>query len=232
MITRNPLLLLLAAALWLTGCATTTTDLKRLRSDVRSQRNQLNAAESAAGAAKGYTGSIGKKSTARRVIVGKAAIDKILKAHMPYGFDGRKLSKRIKGSFTLSNVRGFKLLPRNRAQWTWDFKGKNVGVNLKGVPMASSKDARKAKEALTAGGSLTMEGSVWVDYKKNVLRLNGRCIKASLRRHNTSRHRGYVCDGANKKLFRNQQAVPLPKVLRGKKIRAMTTPNHLVLIQR
>ena len=98
------ILMLLAAAWLTTGCATTQADLKKLRTDVHSQRNQLNAAESAADAGKGYTQSIGKKDTTRRVILGDDAIAKIIQAHMPYAFDGRKLSKRITGDFTRAEL--------------------------------------------------------------------------------------------------------------------------------
>ena len=77
---------------------------------------------------------------------------------------------------------------------------------------------------------MTMEASVWVDWKKNVLRLNARCVSVKLRKHDTGTHRDYLCRGANKTLFKRQQAVRLPKMFHGRKTRATTTPNHLILI--
>lgn len=222
---------LLILALLLPACATTEADLKRLRGEVGTQRTELRATESAADSVKAYTKAFTGGGAGRKLIIGRGALVSAFKAHMPYKFGGDRLSKRIKGQFTLSNVRDFKLLSRNRAQWRWDFKGKGVSVDLKGVPMASSKDARKAREALEAGGTILMEGWLWVDGPKGVLRLNARCRSASLRKHNSSRNQGFVCDGSNKKLFRHQQAVPLPKAMKGKKVKAMTTANHLILLK-
>ncbi|MFN3199367.1 MAG: hypothetical protein ACE366_13270 [Bradymonadia bacterium] len=214
----------------LAGCATTEADLKRLRGEVGTQRTELRSVESAGDSVTRYTNMLNGKSKGRRMLIGRDALLRVFKGHMPYQFKGDRLSKRIKGNFTLSNVRDFKLLSRNRAQWRWDFKGKGVSVNLKGVFGASKKDATKAKEALEGGGTLLMEGWLWVDGPKGVLRVNARCRKASLKRHNSSRNQGFVCDGSNNKLFRHQQAVPLPKAMRGKKVKAMTTANHLILL--
>ena len=227
-------LLGVALAAWmLVGCATTESDLRTLRGKVTQQRNDLNAAKASADAAEAQIKTVGKKSSGKRMYIGKSAMLGAIKGSLPHHFEGSALSrKRLKGKFQFKNARGFKFLSRNRATWTWDFAASKVSVNLKGVPMAGKKDARKAKEALQAGGTVSMSASVWVDWKKRVLRINARCVGVKLRKHNTARHRDMLCDGANKKLFNRQQAVKLPAVFAGKKVMATTTPYHLILISK
>ena len=221
------------AAWFLLGCATSETDLKTLRSKVRGQRDALRSAQGAADAAEKQIKTVGKKSSGTRMYIGRSAMLALIKAELPHHFKGRTLSKKhLKGDLQFRKPRNFKFLSRNRATWTWDFIGKKVKVSLKGVPMTGKKDERKAREALQAGGSMDMTASVWVDWKKKVLRINARCVRANLRKHNTSRHRDMLCKGANKKLFRRQQAVRLPSILAGKKVSATTTPNHLILISK
>lgn len=217
----------------LTGCATTESDLRTLQSTVATERNELRAAEASADAAEDQIKTVGKGFTGTRMFIGTSAILAAMKGQMPHSFKGSSLSrKRLRGNFQFKNPRNFKFLSRNRATWTWDFSAKNVSVNLKGVPMTGKKDERKAREALSSGGHMNMQASVWVDWKKKVLRINARCVGVKLRRHNTSSHRRYLCDGANKKLFNRQQAVKLPRIFHGKKVKATTTPNHLILISK
>ncbi len=223
---------LLALAGWLTtmACATTEADLKRLRTDVVDQRNTLRAAEAAADAAETQIAEASSKPGGRRLYIGKGAIVAAMEAQLPHRFQGRTLNKkRLKGDFRFQRTRNFQFLSGNRARWTWDFTASNVGVNLSGVPMAGKKDAVKAKQALESGGTVTMEASVWVDWKKKVLRINARCVGAKLKRHDSPTYQRYLCDGANSRLFRRQQAVTLPRVFHGRKVSATTTPYHLIL---
>lgn len=223
-------LVALAGLLGATACATTESDLKRLRTEVVDQRNTLRAADSAADAAESRIAAVGKRPSGLQLYIGEPAIVAAMEAQLPHRFSGSTLNKkRLKGDFQFKRTRDFQFLSGNRARWTWDFSAANVKVNLDGVPMAGKKDAQKAREALESGGTVSMEASVWVDWKKNVLRINARCIGAKLRRHDSSTYRQYLCDGANSRLFRRQQAVPLPRVLHGKQVSATTTPNHLIL---
>jgi hypothetical protein len=224
----------LALAAWmLVGCATTESDLRTLRGRVTQQRNDLKAAKASADAAEAQIKTVGKKSSSKRMYIGKSAMLGAIKGNLPHHFSGKSLSrKHLKGKFQFKKARGFKFLSRNRATWTWDFAASKVAVNLKGVPMTSKKDERKARDALQGGGTMNMSASVWVDWKKKVLRINTRCVSVKLRKNNTARHRDMLCDGANKKLFNRQQAVKLPAVFRGKKVMATTTPYHLILISK
>lgn len=230
---RAPMMTAALAALMtllLAGCATTEADLKRLRTDVAKQRTDLKAAEAAADAAEGEIGSVDKSFSGRRMYIGKTAMLEMLKGYLPHRFAGSTLSKkRLRGQFRFIEPRGFAFHARNRATWKWEFAASDVRVNLKGVPMTGKKDEKKAREALEAGGVMSMEASIWVDWKKNVLRINARCVGVDLRKHDTSSHRNYLCDGANKTLFKRQQAVYLPRIFRGKRVSATTTPNHLIL---
>lgn len=215
----------------LSGCATTESDLKRLRLSVAEQRNALRAAESAAAAAEAQAAGVGERQSGRRLFIGRTAMVEVIEAQMPHRFSGSSLNKkRLKGAFRFFNTKGFAFHAGNRATWTWDFAASDVKVNLSGVPMAGKKDAAKAREALEGGGTVSMEATLWVDWKKNVLRINARCVGAKLRRHDSETYRRYLCDGANQRLFRRQQAVKLPKALHGKRVEATTTPHHLILV--
>lgn len=212
------------------ACATTEADLKRLRTQVVDQRNTLRAAEAAADAAESQIATVGKRPTGKRLYIGRGAVVAAMEAQLPHRFEGSTLNKkRLKGKFRFQRTRDFEFLSGNRARWTWDFSASDVRVNLSGVPMAGKKDAQKARQALEGGGTVTMEASVWVDWKKKVLRINARCTGAKLRRHDSPTYQRYLCDGANSRLFRRQQAVKLPAIFHGKRVEATTTPNHLIL---
>jgi hypothetical protein len=88
------------------------------------------------------------------------------------------------------------------------------------------------KSSLKSGGTLTIDVVAYYSKEKKALALKAECTSVSLRKYNTRRHQDELKKGINKRVLNHRKYIPLPSqfIKKHKKIKLLTSPNHLIFI--
>ncbi len=220
----------LCAAVTLVGCGGYTATIETRQAALKAQKDKRRSIAKKVKAHERYRSGISGGS-GTYLVLGRAEILEAIKSLMPYVIPGKKLwPKRLGGKVTLKNVRNLKVLSGNRIQYVTDFKGSKITVNLKGTG-ASASHAKKLREALEGGGTVVVTVSLRVDRAKNRVVAKGSATKVTLKRHNSGDNRRRLKDVINKRIFAGAKPIGMPKAVRGKSTRMLTTNNHVILLK-
>jgi len=220
----------LCAAVTLVGCGGYTSTIETREAGLDAQKKKRSNLSRKIKAHERYrAGLSGGGGT--YLALGRAEILESIKSMMPYGIPGKKLwPKRLSGKVTLRNARSLEILSKKKFKYVVDFKGSKIKVNLKGTG-ASASHAKQLREALEGGGTVTVTVSMQMDNAKNRVIVRPKATSVSLKRHNSSDNRSRLKGVINKRVFSGGKPIGVPKALRGKSTRLLTTKNHVVLIK-
>ena len=219
---------------FLSGCATTLADLNRKRAEIKTVESEMRATDNALAVIDRYHQFLSNPKGEDLVLIGKKTLKDSIQAYMPYVFKGKELSSKLRGRYTLTKAKGFELLSGNRARFQFEFKGEKVNVIIpsKYKSFVSKKDILKMKASLRSGGTITIDVVAYYSKDKKALALKADCTAVSLRKHNTRRHQDELKKGINKRVLNRRKYIPLPEKFtkKHKKIKVLTSPNHLILM--
>ena len=200
---------------FIVGCGPTFTQLQERRTEIQALKQQKRTLDTQL---KRFKAVAGTRGNGVRLVVSKGAILNILKRFHPHSATGEKLSKKhLRGTFSLDKPSDVQMLGPDRLRHKVRFSGRQVQVDLKGVPFAGPSKERELKAALTGGADVTVETQLRLDRKRGALWLTSECTQLKLTAHNTRQNREYLTDALNKKIFNVPKIVPLPKHLISKR---------------
>ena len=224
----NHVCILCTCATLIIACGPSKATLQSLESQIAQERSQIRGLKSAQKSIGVYHKHL-KSGEGKSLLISKAALQDAIKSMLPYTYKGKELDKKyLSGRISFIKVEGFEFQSGNRARFWLHFDGSKV--KTKKVPSFAKGQVKSLKRAVKAGRMLIeVVGSV--DQKKRVLRLKSTPISVSFKRENTSSNQSRFLDAARRKIFRKSKKIPLPSGLNGQ-ISTLTTPNHLVFIQK
>lgn len=227
---RLPIISGLCLAMLLIGCGGYTSTIETREAALKAQKKKRSGISRKIKGYERYRSALSGGS-GTYLALGKAEILESIKAMMPYGIPGKRVwPKRLSGKLTLKNVRSLKILSDGRLQYVVDFKGSKIKVNLKGTG-GTKTHAKKLREALEGGGTVTVVVRLRADPGKNRVVAQASATKVSLKRHNSSDNRSRLKQVINKRILSGGKPFRLPNAVRGKSTRLLTTKNHVVLMK-
>ena len=156
---------------------------------------------------------------------------KIIQAFHPIKVDGAKIvKKRVKGKLSLARPKALEILSPTQIRYATVLSGKNVSVNLKGVPFASAKDERQLKESLQAGAKIVVDSKVWLDRKRGAIWLESKCVSLKLNKHHSKRNSDYLKELLNKRIYNVPKVVSLPKSFVSKRASLLVVSDGIVIL--
>ena len=212
----------------LVACGPSPATLKALESQMSQERSQIRGLQNAQNSVKAYHTFL-KSNKGEALLIGKEALQKAIKSYLPYTYKGKELNKQyLRGTISFTEVKGFTLLPGNKARFWLHFDGSKI--KTKKVPSIYSGPVKSLKKAVRAGRML-IETTGYINNEKRTLNLKSVPVQVQFKKENTSANQSRFLDAARKKLFRKGKKIPLPATLKGK-ITGLSTPNHVVLIKK
>lgn len=210
----------------LTACGPSAGSLRQLEEQIKKERSQNNALRDAKEVAQDYHAFLETKR-GRALVIGKETISKAIQSMLPYTYRGAELSKQyLSGEISFVKMSDLRFLSGNRARVYLYFDGRNL--KTKKVPSYARGQVKSLKKAAREG-RVEVEVSVFVHNGQRILVLDPEPIQVQFKQENTGSNQSRFLDALRKKIFNGQKKIPLPPQLQGP-VKALTTPNHLVLM--